>query len=236
MKRFEFENYEEFSYEIKEKFNSMEENEYSEYDDISIVAKYYEAKEIIRSLLNLGFDLCNIIFELPDWDGYDDEYIVSLSSEGIWCEKFKREDGYFTNDTYITYVMDNCSSVVFKYTDSEEIYEVCVCDDSADENLNNDEENETGNSYTVNSKSVDREIFNEYVSQFAPDLVDGDTDVDDEDTENKFVDSGYSVIIKFGLDTDEVEKIICDMRKDFQRNLSDMFGIPYHPLPLRFFL
>ena len=48
-------------------------------------------------------------------------------------------------------------------------------------------------------------------------------------------DSGYSITVKVGLDTGEAEKIIRDMRKNFQRELSDMFGISYRPLPLRFF-
>lgn len=57
----------------------------------------------------------------------------------------------------------------------------------------------------------------------------------DEETDNKSTDSRYSITVKVGLDTNEAEKMIRDMRKNFQKELSDMFGIPYRPLPLRFF-
>lgn len=227
MERLEYKNYEEFACEIVDTFDSLDD----EFGDVSIIAKYEEAKEIIRELLCLGYDVASIDIHREEFEEYYDEYRIALNQDGVWCEKFKRENGYFDDDASITYVMDNCSSVVFKYIESEEIYEVCVGEDDLDEDPDNDVEDEKEHSYMVNGKSVDKETFNEYVSQFAPDLVDDENTED----ENESIDSGYSVTVKVGLDTNEVEKIIRDMRKNFQRELSDMFGIPYRPLPLRFF-
>ena len=62
-----------------------------------------------------------------------------------------------------------------------------------------------------------------------------DIDLDDVSDKDESTDSGYSITVKVGLDTNEAEKMIRDMRKNFHKELSDMFGIPYRPLQLRFF-
>lgn len=232
MDRLEFENYEDFACDIADTFDSLEDKLY----DVSIIAKYEEAKEIIRELLCLGYDVASINIHREEFEEYYDEYCITLNQDGVWCEKFKRENGYFDDDASITYVMDNCSSAVFKRINSKEIYEVCVGEDDLDEGSGKDAEDKTEHSYMVNGKSVDKETFNEYVSKFAPDLV------DDEGNEDKSVDSGYSVTVKVGLDTNEVEKIIRDMNKNLNRHVSDMFDMLYRPYlyeyrthPLRFF-
>lgn len=72
-------------------------------------------------------------------------------------------------------------------------------------------------------------------------LEDEDTDEDDFD-EDGLDDSEYSITVKVRVDTDEAEKIIRNMRKDFQREMSGMFDMlyrpylyEYHPQPLRFY-
>lgn len=65
--------------------------------------------------------------------------------------------------------------------------------------------------------------------------LDEEGNLDNADPEDKSNDSEYSVAVKVNLDTNEAEKIIRDMRKNCLRELSDMFGIPYRPFPLRFF-
>ncbi len=135
MELFEYENYAKFACEIADKFNLLED----EFDDISIIAKYDEAKEIIRELLCLGYGIASIDIHDELWENYCDEYIISVSycnkSPSVWCEKFKRETGYIDDSPSVAYVMDNCSSVIFKHIDSEETYEVCV---GETENINSD--------------------------------------------------------------------------------------------------
>ena len=58
-----------------------------------------------------------------------------------------------------------------------------------------------------------------------------ETDLDNVSDED---DSGYSITVKVGLDTDEAEKIIHDMRENFQREFFDMFGLVYKPYPYLF--
>ena len=66
---------------------------------------------------------------------------------------------------------------------------------------NNSKELETDYAYIVNGKSVDKETFDDYVSKFTSNSVDEDTD--------------------------EAEKMIRDMRKNFQREVSGMFDMCY---------
>lgn len=235
MDRLEYENYEEFICEIADKFDSLED----EFGDISIIAKYEEAKEIIKELLCNGYDVASIDIHREEFEEYYDEYLITLNYDGIWCEKFKRETGYFNNETNVTYVMDNCSSVIFKHIDSGEIYEVFVDvdEETNDDDINNYEEDSESeeHTYMVNGEYVDRETFDEYVSKFAPDLVTKDNNKND----------GYSVTVKVGLDTEEAKNIIRDMNKNLNRHISDIFDMLYrpylhsdrytHPHPLRFF-
>lgn len=226
MERLKFEDYEDFACEIADKFDSLE----GDFDDISIIAKYDEAKEIIRELLCLGYDVASLDIHDELWENFYDEYIVSVSYKDeipfVWCEKFKRETGYINDNPTVAYVMDNCSSAVFKHINSEEVYEVCVGEDEADEedddysDEDDGEEYETKSSYTINGKSVDKETFDEYVSQFVPDLVDED---------NKNDDSEYSITVKVNLDTDEAEKIVRSMRERFKQEVSNMVDILYRP-------
>ncbi len=72
--------------------------------------------------------------------------------------------------------------------------------------------------------------------------LDEEVSLDNADPEDKSKDSGYSFTVKVGLDTDEAEKIIRDMRKNFQREFYDVFDMlyrpylyEYRPQPIRFF-
>lgn len=229
MERLQFEGYKEFACEIADKFDTLDKENF---DDVSVIARPNEIKEVFRELVCLGYDLCNITYERIDWDGYEDEYILSLSPEGIWVKKFKRENGYIEDESSATYIMDNCSSAVIPYCKSENLYEVSIGD--IDNSENDDEESETEHTYTVNRKTVDKETFNNYVSKFAPDLVTND--------DNTTEDSDYSVTVKVSLDTEEAEEMIRDMERNLNRHVSNMFDMLYRPYlyeysphPIRFF-
>lgn len=218
MDRLEYENYEEFACEIADKFDSLED----EFGDISIIAKYEEAKEIIRELLCLGYDIASIDIHREKFEEYYDEYRIALNQDGIWCEKFKCETGYFNDETNVAYVMDNCSSVIFKHIGSGEIYEVFVDvdvdDGTDDEDIDDYEEDSESEEYTymVNGKYVDRETFNKYVSKFVPDFV------NNEEKDETSDDEGYSISVKCNLDVDEALEIIADMERRMM-HINDMF-------------
>lgn len=87
----------------------------------------------------------------------------------------------------------------------------------------------------VNSKALIDMQNNEYMHLGVHDWFTIGNEKFDNTDEDESTDSEYSVTVKVNLDTNEAEKMIRDMRKNFQRELYDMFGIPYRPLPLRFF-
>lgn len=152
-----FNDYEDFACDMVDKYESIKDDEYN---DIAVIAKYEEARRLIKELLCIGYDLHSIEMHDEEWDGYDSEYIVSLYDNEIWCEPMKRKNGYVTDDSPVIYILDNCSSKVIPYCEGKNVYEVSISD-------NYDEEHD----YTVNGEKVDKETFDEYVSKFAPNKV-----------------------------------------------------------------
>ena len=162
MERLEFNDYEEFACEVADTYDYIRKND--DFDDIAIIAHYDEAKQIIREILCLGYDLKSIELKDPEL-GYDDvPYIISVcgidSEYEVWCEPMIRDNGkYIDDESSIIYVLDNCSSEVLKHLDSECIFEVCIGDECDD----------CEKGFTVNGKPVSKEEFDNYVSQFKHD-------------------------------------------------------------------
>ena len=202
MDRLEFKTFEDFACEIADKFDDI--IKINEYNDVAVIAKHDEIKEIFRELVCLGYDLCNIVLKMVDWDGYDDEYILSISLEGIWIEKFKRENGYLEDESTIIYVLDNCSSKVIPYCKGKMVYEVSVGEDC--------DENEED--FTVNGKPASKEEFDEYVSQFKH--VDKTTS-----PTSKSVKSVYKVNGK-EVSKEEYDKTVHKIEDKYLDNMRDM--------------
>ena len=159
MKNLYFDDFEDFSCVIADKFDRLDKENF---EDIAVIAKPNEVKEIFKELVCIGYDICNIAYEYIDWDCYDDEYVLSMNHEGIWLEKFKRENGYLTDESAIAYILDNCSSKVIPYCKGKTVYEVSVGDDEC----NCDE---CEKCLTINGKPATKEEFDRYVSQFKND-------------------------------------------------------------------
>ena len=175
MKNLYFDDFEDFSCVIADKFDRLDKENF---EDIAVIAKPNEIKEIFKELVCIGYDICNITYERIDWDFYDDEYILSMNHDGIWLEKFKREDGkYLTDESTITYILDNCSSAVIPYCKGNTVYEVtvgideddCDCDDCSECACKKDEKpttNSSKESYFINGKSVDKSEFDKKYEEF----------------------------------------------------------------------
>lgn len=150
MKKINFADYEEFSYDIIEKFNSFDDK----YDDISVISKYKHAKEIIKVLIACGYDIASIELEYEDIDGYYDEYVVTLDTDKIWCEKFKRDGKYLNDESTITYIMDDCSSNVINHCNGEHVYEVSIgCDECDSIDSDSCEKREDMHGFSVNGSN-----------------------------------------------------------------------------------
>ena len=176
MERLEFNDYEEFACEVVDTFDDICKND--DFDDIAIIAHYDEAKQIIREILCLGYDLNSIELKDPEL-GYDDvPYVISVcgidSEQEVWCEPMIRDNGkYIDDESSVIYVLDNCSSEVLKHLDSECIFEVgigedeCGCDE-CECACKKDEKPTTASkeSYFINGKSVDKSEFDKKYEEF----------------------------------------------------------------------
>lgn len=127
-----FDDVSDFSCTVADMFNSEELN------DVSIIAKYNEAKEIIRALICLGYDIASLDIHVAEFEKYYDEYIISISHDEkfeapiIWCEKFKRDTGYISDCSSVTYILDNCNSKCLRKITTPIQYEVCIGSDELD--------------------------------------------------------------------------------------------------------
>lgn len=128
-----FGTYEELAYKIADDFNSITD----EMKDVSVVAKYEDARKILAELICLGYQIGQIhSLEDSDWDGYCDEYIITLSDfdgASVWCEPFMRNGEYFYDDSVIAYIFDNCNSKCLKKMKNTARYVVSIgCDNECD--------------------------------------------------------------------------------------------------------
>ena len=116
------------TYESLNRFPSYEDT-----SDISFIAKYNEAKEIISYLCKLEYDIAFCQLADPEYDGYIDEYIITIYDGEIWREPFKREDEYIYDESNFLYILDNCNSKVLEKCDSKHIFEVSIEDEEYDD-------------------------------------------------------------------------------------------------------
>ena len=206
MERLEFNDYEEFACEVADTFDNIRYDD--DFDDIAIIAHYDEANQIIREILCLGYDLNTIELKNPEL-GYDDvPYGISVcgidSEHEVWCESMIRDDGkYIEDESSVIYVLDNCSSEVLKYLDSERIFEVgigdddCSCDDCEE-------------CLTINGKPATKEEFDRYVSQFKNNEKPTTT------SSNTYRVNGKEV------DKDTFESALADIEDRYMDNIRDM--------------
>lgn len=118
-----FDDHEDFACAVSDVYDRVKSDD--EYNSVDVVAKYEDAKEIIRELVGIGYDIA-FINELanPEWDGYDDAFVISLLDDEIWCEPVKRKDGYIFVEADVVYIFDDCNSKIIPKIESDEVYEV----------------------------------------------------------------------------------------------------------------
>ena len=160
MKNLYFDDFEDFSCVIADTYDALDYDE----EDVAIIAKYEEARQIVKELACIGYDLHSIDID-DEFDGYNAEYIITLYDNEIFCEPMLRENEYITDDSPVMYILDNCSSKVIPYCKGNTVYEVSVGDDEDDE-CDCDECEEC---LTINGKPATKEEFDMYVSQFKND-------------------------------------------------------------------
>ena len=125
IKQIYFEDFTSLACEISDNFDMVKD----EFGDIAIIAKYEEAKEIIAELVCIGHSLVSIRMSRPEWDGYCDEYIISLNHDGIWCEPMKMNGKYISDESTMIYILDNCSSALIPQCRGNILIEVGIADE-----------------------------------------------------------------------------------------------------------
>lgn len=171
MKNLYFDDFEDFSCVIADTYDSLKGEDY---EDVAIIAKYEEARQIIKELLCLGYDIHSINVIDEEYGEYDAEYIISLYNDEVWCEPMLRENGYLTDDSPVMYILDNCSSKVIPYCKGKTVYEVtvgeiedCDCDECECACQKDEKPVTTSKSeYFINGKSVDKSEFDKKYEEF----------------------------------------------------------------------
>lgn len=174
IKNINFEDYEDFACAVADTYDRVKSDD--KYNSVDVVAKYEDAKEIIRELVEIGYGIA-FINELanPEWNGYDDAFIISLLDDEIWCEPVKRKNGYIFVEADVVYIFDDCNSKIVPKIESDEIYEVEIgneyddCDGDC-ENCNCHDVVTTttsSTSYEVNGKKVTKEEYNKAVEDIS---------------------------------------------------------------------
>lgn len=180
MKRIEFDTYEDFVCEVVDKLEVV--REIDEYGGISIIAKYNEANNIIKELICMEYDIASIHIENEEYGEYCDEYIISINvgeNMRVWCEPFKRDDKYITDESTITFVMDDCSSACVPNCKGKVVLEVgigdeCDCNEENEITIESDNDmhgfsvnksDECGN-YYYSFYSTDKDLVSEIAKMF----------------------------------------------------------------------
>ena len=173
MRNLYFDDFEDLACAVADTYDALE---YDDEEDIAIIAKYEDARQIIKELLCLGYDIHSVEIHDDLWENYDAEYVISLYENEVWCEPMLRENGYIEEDAPVIYVLDNCSSKVIPYCKGKTVYEVTVGDDACecDEcecTCKKDEKPTTTSTankstYKINNKEVSKEEFDKKYEEF----------------------------------------------------------------------
>lgn len=178
IKTLHFEDYEDFAYAVSDVYDRVKSDD--EYNSVDVVAKYEDAKEIIREFVGIGYGIAFIDkFGDSEWDGYDDAFVISLLDDEIWCEPVKRENGYIFVDADVVYIFDNCNSKIIPKIEADEVYEVEIGDFDYDcENCDYHDMTTTSSAtYAVNGKSVDKETYEKAIEDIQEKYLDGIRDM-----------------------------------------------------------
>mgnify|MGYP000041295005 FL=1 len=173
IKTLHFKDYEDFACAVSDVYDRVKSDD--EYNSVDVVAKYEDAKEIIRELIGIGYGIAFIDgFGDPEWDGYDDAFVISLLDDEIWCEPVKRKDGYIFVEADVVYIFDDCNSKIISKIEADEVYEVEIgneyddCDGDCEKCPAHDEtylytsEDEDGNTHGFTASKSDGDSYMSY--------------------------------------------------------------------------
>ena len=121
--------------------------------NVSFVAKYDHAKEILRELVFYDYDLKFVELADPEWDNYEDEYVISIVCDEIFCEKLKLDGRYCILSPKFVFFDENANSKCVKYFESDMKYELNCHDDSTNVDFSDDGQGFTCSKHDKNGYS-----------------------------------------------------------------------------------
>lgn len=165
-----------------------------DYPVITAYGNYDVIKELLEELIADGFGIVgSICLEDIDSSGYDKEFVLYLTEDGVSTYKIFNGERYLNETSDIAFVHEECNSKILDYIESKFVYEFGYEEDEDDE-------------YDCANCDLDDCIrcgCGELESK------DGDSESDNKDA--------YTITVKCHLDTDEAEKIISDMKRDVEQ-------------------
>lgn len=117
---------------------SMVEDILNNYKNVywDVICHYEYASELIEEFVRAGKLIYDIKICAPEIDGYDEEYIVSILDDEIYCEPLKRNDKYIRVESEVVFVHGECNAAVLNNIDSNVVYEYYIDEyDDEEENV-----------------------------------------------------------------------------------------------------
>lgn len=127
-----------FIYDLLGKYEGCE-----EFECVNVVARYDVMIEILNQLVKTtDLKITNIKINYAEIDNYADEYILTVSSDEIWCQEAKYDDKYVSVDG-VTFVHSDCNSKFVVANKGEWLIEFSI-DKEEDFFAINESANQTG--------------------------------------------------------------------------------------------
>ena len=182
MRNLYFDDFEDLACAVADTYDALD---YRDGEDVVVIAKYEEARQVIKELLCLGYDIHSIDIHDELCNSYDAEYVISLYDNSVWCEPILREDGYIEEEAPVIYVLDNCSSKVIPHCKGKNVYEVsvgidedeCDCSECACKKDEKPATTSKSTTYKINNKEVSKEEFDKEYEKFEEKYLDNICDM-----------------------------------------------------------
>lgn len=117
---------------IRKKYKSIDDlidyifnGDYS--SNFSIICKFDNARLVLKSLIKRDELMPFFIrMEDPEWDGYDNEFIISVFENDVFCERFYRDKYIHTGDGAV-FLLQDCNKECVDHVHSElEHWQLCI--------------------------------------------------------------------------------------------------------------
>lgn len=126
--------------------------------NVSFVAKYDHAKEILRELVFYDYDLKFVELADPEWDNYEDEYVISIVRDEIFCEKLKLDGRYCMLSPKFVFFDENANSKCVKYFESDMKYEFEITEEESSGDSDHMIDHHDCDDYDCDSRSKDNSM------------------------------------------------------------------------------